>query len=377
MVLRILYILLLTLVIPDTYLYFKLMYRKERPLWAQIAFFLPNTILLLSALLLAVTESHTPENMTLMMIFFNMYMLVALPKTLFMMLDIIGLGLGLIFKKIRKAFTVFSTIISVSLFIIMLIGMTYGPSHLVVKEVEYSSKDLPASFDGYRIVQFTDMHLTSFRNRPHIVDHIVQTILDQKADMIVFTGDLVSTDVDEMDGFEEPLSRLWAPDGVYAVLGNHDIDSDIIVENVTRILTAADFSILNNQNIKVRNGGSSYLNFVGIESMMLGNPDISLAYEGVSDNAYTIALCHTPDIFDTIDTNKTDLLLAGHSHGGQINIPLIVNNFLPDGAKKYFHGRYVKDNTILDVSNGVGTTKNEARIFADAQINVYKFKSGQ
>lgn len=257
-----------------------------------------------------------------------------------------------------------------------------NPKVITVEENTIVSDKIGHDLDGFTVVFFTDLHYTTSIKQEEL-QNLTDLINSFDPDVILFGGDLVDhysrnlLNESEEANLTQGLKDMKARYGKYAVLGNHDIDSDIIVENVTRILTAADFSILNNQNIKVRNGGSSYLNIVGIESMMLGNPDISLAYEGISDNAYTIALCHTPDIFDTIDTNKTDLLLAGHSHGGQINIPLIVNNFLPDGAKKYFHGRYVKDNTILDVSNGVGTTKNEARIFADAQINVYKFKSGQ
>lgn len=390
MVLRILYILLLTLVIPDAYLYFKLMYKRQRPLWARISFFLPNTILLLSALLLAVTESHTPENMAIMMVFFNLYMLIALPKTLFMMLDIIGLGLGLIFKKIRKTFTVISTVISVSLFIIMLIGMTYGPSHLVVREVEFNSKELPASFDGYRIVQFTDMHLTSFRNRPHIVDHIVQTILDQKADMIVFTGDLVSTDVDEMDGFEEPLSRLWAPDGVYAVLGNHDYltyarylshkEQAIHRQQLKKRITSLGWNLMLNTNEVIHRGQDS-IAIVGVEND--GQPpfpergDLKKALKdipgyGHSDSPtgfFKILLSHDPTHWRRKVLPQTDiqLTLSGHTHGMQF----ILFGWSPSRLfYPEWRGMYLEKERGLHVSLGIGGALLPFRFGAWPEINV-------
>ena len=101
-------------------------------------------------------------------------------------------------------------------------GVTFGPSLLQVRHAHFSSPDLPAAFDGYRIVQLSDLHLTSFRNRPHMVEKIVGRIMEQQPDMIVFTGDLVSNSADELDGFEKALSSLHAPDGVYSILGNHD-----------------------------------------------------------------------------------------------------------------------------------------------------------
>ena len=101
-------------------------------------------------------------------------------------------------------------------------GLSFGPTLLQVRHTNFSSADLPPAFDGYRIVQFSDLHLTSFRNRPEMVEKVVERIMEQCPDMIVFTGDLVSTEANELDGFDEILSRLHAPDGVYSILGNHD-----------------------------------------------------------------------------------------------------------------------------------------------------------
>lgn len=279
--------------------------------------------------------------------------------------------------------------IFISLFILALAGLfifynTFyiNPKVVTVKENTIITDKIGHDMDDLTVVFFTDLHYTTSIKRQELQE-LTELINSFDPDIILFGGDLVDhysrnllTENEESE-LTEGLKNMKAQYGKYAVLGNHDIDSEIIVENVTRILTAADFSILNNQNINIRTGGASSINIVGIESMMLGNPDLTLAYDGIKSDIYTIALCHTPDIFDEIDTGKTDLLLAGHSHGGQINIPLVVRNFLPDGAKKYFHGRYLREDTILDVSNGVGTTKNEARMFADAEINVYKFKSSQ
>lgn len=185
-------------------------------------FFLPNALLLIAALILTWTENHTPENMTQMVIFFSLYMLIALPKMLFLIVDLIGKGICLFFPRAKKACTMVSSAASLLLLCIMGAGLSFGPTLLQVRHTNFSSADLPPAFDGYRIVQFSDLHLTSFRNRPEMVEKVVERIMEQCPDMIVFTGDLVSTEANELDGFDEILSRLHAPDGVYSILGNHD-----------------------------------------------------------------------------------------------------------------------------------------------------------
>ena len=116
MVLRILPVLLLTLILSDVYLYFKFMYGRRHPLWAYFLFFLPNALLLIAALILTWTENHTPENMTQMVIFFSLYMLIALPKMLFLIVDLIGKGICLFFPRAKKACTMVSSTASLFLF---------------------------------------------------------------------------------------------------------------------------------------------------------------------------------------------------------------------------------------------------------------------
>ena len=254
-----------------------------------------------------------------------------------------------------------------------------NPKRVTVREEVITSSKLPQSFDDFMVVFFSDLHYTTSITKEEL-SAIVATINSFDPDVILFGGDLVDhysrnlLDENEESELTSLLKEMKANYGKYAVLGNHDLDSEIIIENVKRILTNADFSVLRNSAVKVRNGGQGYINIVGIDSLMLGEPDVETAYKDVTNENYTIALCHTPDIFDTIPTAKTDLLLAGHSHGGQIYIPFITNYFLPDGAHNYYRGQYYKDATMLDVTNGVGTTKNDLRLFADAEIVVYKFK---
>lgn len=391
MVLRILYVLLITLILPDAYLYLRLMYKRQRPLWARISFFVPNTILLITAFVLAHIESHTPENMKTMMFFFNFYMLVALPKSVFMLTDIVGAGLGLIWKKLRRPATILSTILSVTLFIILLTGMTFGPSHLKVRQADFSSHDLPASFDGYRIVQFTDLHLTSFRNKPEVVDKLVNTILAQKPDMIVFTGDLVSTDVDEMDGFEETLSRLWAPDGVYSVMGNHDYltyarylshkEQAIHRHELMERQKQLGWNLLLN-NHQVIHRGSDSIAVVGVEND--GKPpfpergDLKKALKDLpgynqpeqsEPRMFKVLLSHDPTHWRRKVLPETDiqLTLSGHTHGMQF---MIFGWSPSEFIYPEWRGMYTENDRSLHVSLGVGGALLPFRFGAWPEINV-------
>jgi predicted MPP superfamily phosphohydrolase len=104
-----------------------------------------------------------------------------------------------------------------------LYGMFVGYQQLDIRYVEYSSRDLPEAFDGYRIVQFSDAHIgTMTHNRKWLLERAVDSILAQKGDMIVFTGDLQNVYPEELEQHQSQLQRLKAPDGVYSVLGNHD-----------------------------------------------------------------------------------------------------------------------------------------------------------
>ena len=91
-----------------------------------------------------------------------------------------------------------------------------------VKNVEYRSPNIPKGFDGYRILQLSDIHMSSWLGNPEAIRRLVTLVNEQQADLIVFTGDLVNQQSHELDGFKETLSLLHAPDGVYSILGNHD-----------------------------------------------------------------------------------------------------------------------------------------------------------
>lgn len=396
MVLRILPILLLVLILSDLYLYLKFMYQKERSGWGRFLFFLPNTLLLIAAILLTLTESHTPENMSQMVFFFSMFQLIALPKILFLIIDIIGQVLSKIFPRIRKACTIISSSAALLLFAMMVCGLTFGPTFLQVRHRNFSSPDLPNSFNGYRIVQFSDFHLTTFTKRPDMVDKVVQNIMAQQPDMIVFTGDLVSIDAQELEPFKEVLSRLKAPDGVYSIMGNHDyltyaryMDEEEQTEQCRKLIKTQremGWDLLLNENRIIRRENDS-IAIVGVENdgkaPFPERGDLKKALQGISGyqdmdahqpRMFKILLSHDPTHWTRKVLPQTDiqLTLSGHTHGMQF----MIFGWSPSA---FFYPEwkhmYRRDGRGLHVSLGIGGALIPFRFGAWPEINVITLHS--
>ncbi len=236
------------------------------------------------------------------------------------------------------------------------------------KEVLKSAKFSDAQ-KGYTIVFFSDLHYgTSIKSKQ--LDDLIRRINLVDADLVLFGGDLFDDyekmGAEDVEYLKNALNKIEAKSGKFAVLGNHDLKNENVQSAISSVLMQSEFEIITNTNLTVDG-----LNLVGIDSLKGGQADIEKAYEGVDFKKYTIALCHTPDILDSIKEG-TDLLLSGHSHGGQINLPLISDYLTPEGAKNYIHGKHQKGATLLDITNGVGTTILPFRLFADSEFVVYK-----
>ncbi len=390
MVLRILPVLLLTLILSDLYLYFRFMHKRRRPLWGKALFFLPNGLLLAAALLLTATESHTQANMSQMVVFFSLYLLIALPKMLFLIVDLMARGICLFFPGGRKVCTAVSTTAAVLLFLVMGTGLTFGPEWFHVRQAGFASADLPAAFDGYRIVQVSDLHLTSFRGRAEDLRHIVRLIGEQQPDMVVFTGDLVSTDVSEMDGFDSILSQLHAPDGVYSIMGNHDyltyaryLSPGEQATHRTELMQRQrdmGWDLLLNEHRIIRRGADS-IAVVGVEND--GKPpfpergDLKKALsplpgygqDGSGKHMFKLLLSHDPSHWRSKILPETDiqLTLSGHTHGMQFILfgwsPAPI--FYPE-----WKHMYSENGRGLYVSLGAGEALIPFRFGAWPEINV-------
>lgn len=249
-----------------------------------------------------------------------------------------------------------------------------------VREYRVVNSKIPESFNGIKIIQFSDLHYGSTMNEENLKD-IKKLINDRKPDLIVFTGDLIDSNYKISEKQKELLSKrlkeLNATLGKYAILGDEDSEEIITIYN------QSDFTILKNEYELIYNEKNDPIILIGLDSLIEGRRSIDQAYsyfkqETYNSNIYTITIMHEPDsAIDLLGTYQTDLALAGHSHNGNIRIP-IANIPLErkEGAKKYNQDYYQIGSTDLYVSSGLGTNnKTGIRFFCRPSINFYRLSN--
>lgn len=242
-----------------------------------------------------------------------------------------------------------------------------------VERVEIALPRLPGAFEGMTIAQLSDLHLGPYVSEAHLLK-AVQMTNALKPDAIVLTGDLVNSSWRYIQPCAEIISRLDAPLGVYAVLGNHDYWVGFL-NLMLQSLKKTGITLLRNQAVPVTRGRSTvYL--VGIDDLWLRMADVRRALEGVPHNACKIALMHEPDFADISAQAEIDLQLSGHSHGGQVRLPFVGPLILPKYGEKYPMGFYRVGNfTRLYTTRGVGVLPPGVRFNCPPEITLVTLTS--
>lgn len=242
------------------------------------------------------------------------------------------------------------------------------PNWLRVDRLAVESTRLPSSFAGYRIVQMSDLHLYRF-NSSEKIRSAVDLALGLKPDLVVLTGDFVSSLREgEASELTRELSRLTAPDGVYAVLGNHDMWTDSAV--VTAALERANITVLNNRAVPLRRGMDT-LFLAGLGDVWEDQANLPLALNGIPDSAPVVMLVHEPDYADVVSRDPRVILqLSGHVHGGQVRFPGLQPLVTPLLGKKYMEGLYQVNDMQLYITRGVGVTFPPFRLFCRPEVSL-------
>src|ERR1700690_940569 len=177
---------------------------------------------------------------------------------------------------------------------------------------------LPSAFDGLRIVQISDIHHGLFLPKEWL-DEAVRQANHLNPDIIALTGDFVTYSRRNIGPAAEILGRLRARHGVYAVLGNHDFR--VNADAITDALRRQRIDVLRNRHITLGFGGES-LYLAGVDDYGYG-ADVRRAMKGIPRNAATILLAHNPRVIHLASRHNVSLVLSGHTHGGQVNLPLL------------------------------------------------------
>ncbi len=254
--------------------------------------------------------------------------------------------------------------------------MSFNEIHdFEVKEVSVPIKGLPDSFHNYRIIQLSDIH-TSFFIRANYLERVVKKVQSLKGDLVVLTGDYLTHKEDQRFFHEltSVLGRLRDKYPIYAVLGNHDYWSG--QEFVESELLKINIPVLNNISREIHKN-SEKLIIVGIEDYTMGNPDIRKAIQGLSNDSIKILLSHNPDMIYEASKHSIHLMLSGHTHGGQIQIPFYGPILVPSRfGKRYAEGLHNLNDTFLYVTRGIGVISPPIRFSCRPEISVITLIKG-
>src|SRR5436190_76493 len=221
--------------------------------------------------------------------------------------------------------------------------------------------DLPAAFHGFRLIQLSDFHGSRHVTAAYLTE-AVELAQAQQPDLTVLTGDFVHKGFKYIHGVARVLGRLRAPHGVYAVLGNHDFSVRNALgmrryrhlhQAVADALEDQGIRVLRNETVRLARGDDG-LHLTGLEDLWSRVCDVEQAYADTSEAEPRVVLAHNPCTIEYLGERRCDLMLSGHTHGGQINLPRLGRVTLGRKGKRYAAGMYRVNGSYLYVNKGVG-----------------------
>jgi len=288
--------------------------------------------------------------------------------------------------KRRKAITGIITGITAVPFLGFLYGITKGKYNYEVKKIKLAFKDLPESFNGFKMVQISDIHSGSYDSFEQVMKGI-NLINDLDPDVLVFTGDLVNSDKDEIDPYLSAFKAATSKEGKFSITGNHDYygirradDKENYWADFRRKHDQMGFDILMNENRLIRRGEES-IRIVGVENWGLGpfprHGDLNLALNNVSSDEFTILLSHDPTHWDEHalkHEKQIHLTLSGHTHGMQFGLNALGVKWSPIKFRyKKWAGLYSQGNQHLYINRGFGFLGFPGRVGMWPEITEIEF----
>lgn len=372
---------LLLLLLPDLYIY--RLYVAACRSRLKYLYWLPSLVLLLGlgGFLLAAESGHTVFGTYLVAL-----LCITVPKVLFVVSDVLLRLCGLRSARSLRIRSVTALSVAGLGLGYLLYGALWGKEDFRVRQVTFTSPDLPAAFDGYRLLQLSDIHIGSWGNDDAAIRRAVRLCNDQRPDAIVFTGDLVNSRATELAPFLTALSQLQAPDGVYSVLGNHDYgtyarwssprEQAANLDTLKRLERQLGWRLLLNEHHCLHRGNDSIV-VAGVENS--GRPpfpdrgDLRRALQG-TNGRFRILLSHDPTHWRREVLPRTDvqLTLSGHTHDMQVSLfGFSVSRWIYPEHR----GLYLEGGRALYVNIGLGYVLFPLRLGAWPEITVITLRT--
>ena len=249
------------------------------------------------------------------------------------------------------------------------------PRQVEITRLRIALPNLPREFRGFRIAQLSDIHHSPFLSEAEI-SAAVEQANSLHADMVVLTGDYVSYSRDYIAGCARAVGQLRAPFGVFAVLGNHDHWMD--GAGLAAAFAEQGIRVLDNESLRIERG-TSYIQLVGIDDLTTGRDDLFKALLDTRRDETRILLSHNPRIIREAARAGIDLVLSGHTHGGQINWRLLIGRedrktyrWLRRPSRRLMRGHAQLGATQLYVNRGLGTVVVPLRYGCPPEITLFE-----
>jgi len=243
------------------------------------------------------------------------------------------------------------------------------PFRLTIEHRQIKLRRLPRELDGFRIVQLSDLHHSPFTSREQI-ERAIDTANSLQPDIVALTGDYVSKERAYAAPCAELLGALRARHGVYAVLGNHDHWTDAAL--ITDLFRAEGITVLVNQGMRFEKNGAAFW-LAGVDDTMVGLEDLPLALAGSSEHEFKLLLAHNPIILRKAARAGVDLVLSGHTHGGQVSLRS-ERNLAGRPRRRLLKGLARQGETQIYVTRGLGTVVLPVRFGCPPEVSLLELR---
>lgn len=240
-----------------------------------------------------------------------------------------------------------------------------------VKELELFFHNLDKEFDGYTVVQISDLHLSIYTQDSYLLK-IIEILNQLNGDLLAITGDFVTSnhDLSKMKNLKKYFDQLKPNYIKYAVLGNHDYLSN--PNPLEEKIKEMGIKLLKNQNDQIKKG-NKYFNIIGVEDIWRSEADLDRASKDIDPEKFSLLLCHNPSYIKDARNYQIDLMLSGHTHGGQVQLPFIGPLIVPT-ERKYAEGLITEKHSYLYVNRGLGVITPPVRFLCRPEITVFKLR---
>jgi predicted MPP superfamily phosphohydrolase len=246
------------------------------------------------------------------------------------------------------------------------------PYRLTIEHHQIYLKRLPPAFDGFRIVQLSDIHHSPFTSRVQI-ERAVDTANRLQPDIVALTGDYISKERRYAAPCAELLGKLRARHGVFAVLGNHDHWTDAAL--ITDLFRAERMTVLVNQGMRFELKGAAFW-LAGVDDTMVGLEDLPLALAGSREDELKLLLAHNPIILRRAARAGVDLVLSGHTHGGQVSLRS-ERSVAGRPRRRLLRGLAHQGETQIYVTRGLGTVVLPVRFGCPPEVSLLELRTAK